>query len=155
MRPWPSGQARACQVRQAGSTPAGRSRESANGRLPDLESGGGGSNPPSRIRGGSCWSLRHTLNVEVAGSIPAPGTRLHALTEAIRPDQGPVLKTGGGVSAACGFESHGFRLDGPGYANGRAARLKPGCLWVRLPPRALGRGCNVFGSVGNGQTTLA
>ena len=54
MRPWPSGQARASQVRQAGSTPAGRSRESANGRLPDFESGGGGSYPPSRIRG-SCW----------------------------------------------------------------------------------------------------
>ena len=31
MRPWPSGQARASQARQAGSTPAGRSRESADG----------------------------------------------------------------------------------------------------------------------------
>ncbi len=65
------------------------------------------------------------------------------------------MKTGGGVFAACGFESHGFRLDEPGYANGRAARLKPGCLWVRLPPRVMGHGYNVFGSVGNRQTTLA
>src|SRR3954451_22836655 len=124
--------------------PRGALGNRLTGRLPDLESGGGGSNPPSRIRGGSCWSLRHTLNVEVAGSIPAPGTRLHALTEAIRPDQGPVLKTGGGPWAACGFESHGFRLAGPGYANGRAARLKPGCLWVRLPPRVLGHGGGCF-----------
>ena len=53
---------------------------------------------------------------------------------------GPVLKTGGGLRAARGFESHGFRLAGPGYANGRAARLKPGCLWVRIPPWVLGHG---------------
>ena len=33
-RPWPSGQARASHVRQAGSTPAGRSRESANRQAP-------------------------------------------------------------------------------------------------------------------------
>src|SRR3954464_4570762 len=84
-----------------------------------------------------------------------PELLVEAHREAIRPDQGPVLKTGGGPWAACGFESHGFRLAGPGYANGRAARLKPGCLWVRLPPQVLGHGCDVFGSVGNGQTTLA
>ena len=29
----------------------------------------------------------------------------------------------------------------PRYANGRAARLKPGRLWVRLPPWVLGHGC--------------
>jgi hypothetical protein len=46
--------------------------------------------------------------------------------------------------AACGFESHGFRLARPGYANGRAARLKSGCLWVRLPPRVLGRWAQRF-----------
>ncbi len=34
-----------------------------------------------------------------------------SFTEAIRPDEEPVLKTGDGF-AVCGFESHGFRLLG-------------------------------------------
>jgi hypothetical protein len=36
-------------------------------------------------------------------------TRTSLFTEVIRPDEEPVLKTGGGLYAACGFESHGFR----------------------------------------------
>ena len=46
------------------------------------------------------------LNQEGVGSIPTPELRR---TEVIRPDEEPVLKTGGG-GAACEFESHGFRL---------------------------------------------
>ena len=43
--------------------------------------------------------------------------RLSPNTEVIRPDEEPVSKTGGDFAAACGFESHGFRCDAPGYAN--------------------------------------
>ena len=64
LRPWPSGQAPAPHAGQAGSTPAGRSRESAKGRPPDFGSGDGGSNPSSRIRGGRGWSRRQALNLE-------------------------------------------------------------------------------------------
>jgi hypothetical protein len=46
--PWPSGEAPASQVGQAGSTPAGHSRGSANGRRSGFEPDGGGSNPPPR-----------------------------------------------------------------------------------------------------------
>ena len=81
-RPWPSGQAPAFHAGQAGSTPAGRSRESANGRPPDFESGDGGSNPPSRIREAiRCGTPGRSRLVATpgsepggAGSIPAPGT---------------------------------------------------------------------------------
>src|SRR5262249_45673730 len=134
MRPWPSGQARACQVRQAGSTPAGRSRESANGRLPDFESGGGGSSPPSRTPGqllvvvtprserGGRWFESSPRNLEVN-----------------RPDEGPVLKTGGGRGPLVGSSpTASASLRGPGTPSGRAARLKPGRLWVRLPPWVVG-----------------
>jgi hypothetical protein len=46
--PWPSGEAPASQVGQAGSTPAGHSRGSANGRLPGFEPGDAGSSPAPR-----------------------------------------------------------------------------------------------------------
>jgi hypothetical protein len=39
-------------------------------------------------------------------------------TEAIRPDEEPVLKTGGGA-AACEFESHRFRLETLGSSSNR------------------------------------
>jgi hypothetical protein len=35
---------------------------------------------------------------------------MRIFTEVIRPDEGPVSKTGGGFTVACGFESHGFRF---------------------------------------------
>src|SRR4051794_38995450 len=94
--------------------PRGALGNRLTGRLPDLESGGGGSNPPSRIRGGSGWSLRHTLNVEAAGSIPAPGTGLQGLTEAIRPVEGPVLKTGGDLGSLEGSSPTASASRGPG-----------------------------------------
>lgn len=65
-----------------------------------------------------CWYGRAPVKRQDAGSIPAaaaqesrePFARKRVLfTEVIRPDEEPVLKTGGGFEAACGFESHGFR----------------------------------------------
>jgi hypothetical protein len=106
--------------------PRGALGNRLTGRLPDFESGGGGSNPPSRIRGGSCWSLRHTLNVEAAGSIPAPGTRLHAHTEAIRPDQGPVLKAGGGFGPLVGSSPTASASQRPGTPTAERPGLNPG-----------------------------
>jgi hypothetical protein len=81
-------------------------------------------------------------------------------TEVIRPDEEPALKTGGGlglpVSSSLTASADGpvvqrydvwltsrkrwfdsFRDYSPEYANGRAVRLKPECLQVRLLPWAL------------------
>jgi hypothetical protein len=68
------------------------------------------------------------------------------------------LKTGGGF-ARLWVRVPRLPLLPPRYANGRAARLKPGCLWVRLPPWVgdwsggwgigLGNGEEKNGSVGN------
>src|SRR5262249_12678874 len=117
-----------------GSTPAGRSRESANGRLRDFESGGGGSNPPSRTPG--------QLLVVVTPRSERGGRWFESSPrnlEAIRPDEGPVLKTGGGLGPLVGSSpTASASLRGPGTPTGRAARLKPGRLWVRLPPWVLG-----------------
>ena len=76
MRPWPSGQARASQARQAGSTPAGALGNRLTGRLPDFESGGGGSNSSFPNPGQLLVVVTPPLNAEAAGSIPAPGTRV-------------------------------------------------------------------------------
>src|SRR5438046_802766 len=72
--------------------------------------------------------------------------------EANRPDQGPVLKTGGGAGrlwvrvprlpprsearrpGKAGAVPIGRVRSSPGTPTGRAARLKPGRLWVRIPP---------------------
>ena len=130
---------RASQVRQAGSTPAGRSRESANGRLPDFESGGGGSNPPSRTPGqlllvvtprserGGRWfdSSPRNSSSSPHGSHPA--------------GSGACLENRWRPEGRLWVRVPRLPPRRPGYANGRAARLKPGCLWVRLPPRVLGR----------------
>ena len=126
------------QARQAGSTP--RSRESANGRLPDFESGGGGSNPPSRTPGQLLLVV--TPRSERGGRWfdSSPRNSVQAFTEAIRPDEEPVLKTGGGLGRLW-VRVPRLPPRGPRYANGRAARLKPGRLWVRLPPWVLGHGC--------------
>ena len=53
-------------------------------------------------------------------------------TEVIRPDEEPVLKTGGG-RAACGFESHGFRFLGLMVQQAKAAPLTLEIV-VRLQP---------------------
>jgi hypothetical protein len=130
--------------------------------------------PQGTLGGSFCWQKSPALNRESAGSIPAPrngfgfgedpGQLLLVVTprserggrwfdssprnsvtttEANRPDQGPVLKTGGGPHRLW-VRVPRLPPRGPGYANGRAARLKPGRLWVRLPPWVLGPGCKGF-----------
>ena len=155
MRPWPSGQARASQVRQAGSTPAGRSRESANGRLPDFESGGGGSNPPSRTPGQLLLVV--TPRSERGGRWfdSSPRNSVQALTEAIRPDEGPVLKTGGGLGPLVGSSPTASASKGPGTPTAERPGLNPGACGFDSHPGYWVMDASVSGSVGNGQTTLA
>ena len=58
------------------------------------------------------------------------------LTEVIRPDEEPVLKTGQRARLACGFESHGFRSTDPvvqrrrllAYTQTTMVRVHPGSL---------------------------
>jgi hypothetical protein len=115
--------------------PRGTLGNRLTGRLPDFESGGGGSNPPSRTpdphtpgqlrlvvtprseRGGRWFdssprNSRREKHDEADGSHPA--------------GSGAWLETRWRPGAACGFESHGFRI---------LSSMKPG-------------------SVGNRQTTL-
>ena len=55
------------------------------------------------------------------------------LTEVIRPDEEPVLKTGGG-RAACGFESHGFRfVENRAHGPTGRRRLRTPEIRVRFP----------------------
>ena len=54
------------------------------------------------------------------------------------------MKTGGGVRPLVGSSPTASASRGPRYANGRAARLKPGRLWVRIPPWVLGHGWKCF-----------
>src|SRR3954452_6180376 len=126
MRPWPSGQARASQVRQAGSTPAGRSRESAKGRLPDFESGGGGSNPPSPSPGQLLTVV--TPRPERGGRWfeSSPRNSGSSLTEAIRPDEGPVLKTGVGLGPLVGSSPTASAESRPGTPTAERPVLNPG-----------------------------
>src|SRR4051794_19833368 len=115
--------------------PRGALGNRLTGRLPDLESGGGGSNPPSRTPGQLLVVV--TPRSERGGRWfeSSPRNSGSSLTEAIRPDEGPVLKTGGGLGPLVGSSpTASASLRGPGTPTGRAARLKPGRLWVRLPP---------------------
>src|SRR5262249_12294937 len=143
MRPWPSGQARACQARQAGSTPAGRSRESANGRLPDFESGGGGSNPPSRTPG--------QLLVVVTPRSERGGRWFDSSPrnlEAIRPDEGPVLKTGGGLGPFVGSSPTASASTRPGTPTAERPGLNPGACGFESHPGQWPWLQAFFGSVG-------
>ena len=121
------------QTGQAGSTPAGCSRGSANGRLSGLEPDHGGSNPPPRIGndrfeyfpipdGPGQLLLVVTPRPERGGrwfdSSPRNSRRTPARVR--QPAERPGLKPGD-----CGFESH------PGHSVGSS-----------------------HGSVGNRQTTL-
>src|SRR5262249_58425557 len=114
--------------------PRGALGNRLTGRLPDFESGGGGSNPPSRTPGQLLTVV--TPRSERGGRWfeSSPRNSESSLTEAIRPDEGPVLKTGGGLGPLVGSSPTASAATRPGTPTGRAARLKPGRLWVRIPP---------------------
>ncbi len=54
-------------------------------------------------------------------------------TEVIRPDEEPVLKTGGGFEAACGFESHGFRSRNKNRSTKLTSEIDRKHVWSRGP----------------------
>ena len=113
--------------------PRGTLGNRLTGRLPDFESGGGGSNPPSRTAvpetlRGSC-RLVVTPRSERGGrwfdSSPRNLTASQ-LTEAIRPDQGPVLKTGGGRGPLVGSSPTASASNGPGTPTAERLGLNSG-----------------------------
>ena len=163
------------QPGEAGSIPAGHSRGSANGRLPGFEPGDAGSSPAPRtlvIDAGSSNGRTGRSERSGVGSIPAPATYKRKSSGRMRSLSRKQVR-----SLRCGFESHGFRSNIVPWSSGndswptprqrrfksvrdylrsdtptgRAARLKPERLQVRLLLRAH----KTHGSVGNWQTTLA
>ena len=136
---------------------------------------------PSSLRWGPCWYGRTAVNRLVAGSIPATAagyqsrhiavdwllrapnteTRKHGNTETrelevIRPDEGPVSKTGAGAPR-CGFESHGFRFRNTPQSTRLHRRKNNMCLWpsgkgAGLPTRS--GGFDSRGALCNTQITL-
>jgi hypothetical protein len=112
--------------------PRGALGNRLTGRLPDFESGGGGSNPPSRTPGQLLVVV--TPRSERGGRwFDSSPRNSFTTTEANRPDQGPVLKTGGGAGRLW-VRVPRLPPDRSGTPIGRAAWFKPRCLWVRLPP---------------------
>src|SRR5262249_59302615 len=120
--------------------PRGALGNRLTGRLPDFESAGGGSSPPSRTPGQLLVVV--TPRPERGGRWfeSSPRNSVSSLTEAIRTDEGPVLKTGGGPGPLVGSSPTASAATRPGTPTGRAAQLKPGRLWVRLPPVLLAAG---------------
>ena len=104
--------------------PRGALGNRLTGRLPDFESGGGGSNPPSRIETTPGQSLLvATPRSERGGrwfdSSPRNLALVQTCTEAIRLDEGPVSKTGGGFGPLVGSSPTASALCSvrPRYAN--------------------------------------
>ena len=67
----------------------------------------------------------------LVGSSPTASAVARTTPEAIRIGEEPAWKAGGGKHAACGFEPHGFRLNGYGVMvqqdDASSARWKSGC----------------------------
>src|SRR5215471_10824478 len=101
--------------------PRGALGNRLTGRLPDFESGDGGSSPPSRTPG--------QLLVVVTPR-PERGGRWFDSSprnwEAIRPDEGPVLKTGGGLGPLVGSSPTASAATRPGTPTAERPGLNPG-----------------------------
>jgi hypothetical protein len=80
---------------------------------------------------------------------------LKTLTEAIRPDEEPVLKTGGGLGPLVGSSPTASASKGPGTPTAERPGLNPGACGFESHPGHWVPDVSVCGSVGNGQTTLA
>ncbi len=78
------------------------------------------------------WSARHPVKVEATGSNPVGGAGRKARDS--RPETGGRFKF---------TSSYSLRPDSRhGTQTGKAAKLKPWCLWVRLPPMSFeAEGC--------------
>src|SRR5262249_24497806 len=116
------------------------------------ESGGGGSKPPSRTPGQLLVVV--TPRPERGGSWLDSSPR-NSVTEVIRPDEGPVLKTGRGLGPLVGSSPTASAATRPGTPTAERPGLTPGACGFDSHPGFWFLVASVSGSVGNGQPTLA